>query len=233
MADMDICPSTMGPIFWVWIAPILVVPKWPSAIGPQLLCSGAVVWYAICLDSYNWALWLKYHGRHWYQSFIDGSNIWSVDRTDTWGPGMDHPPLERSYLVEAPSYDMSGALIFLTGFYVWDFISDIDTNPSSMAPISGVCMGPPLVFRNASSAIGLQLSGSKVAALCVMRLVSLNCALWVRFHGWYWYHSFIDGSDIWGVDKTEHWGSDMNHLQFGRSYLVVDPSYDMFCALIL
>ena len=40
-----------------------------------------------------------------------------VDRTDPWGPEMDHPPLGRSYLVVVPSYDMSGALIILTGFY--------------------------------------------------------------------------------------------------------------------
>ena len=154
---------------------------------------------------------------HWRVQYM------KVDRTDTWGPEMDHPSFERSYLVGAPSYDMLDALIFLTGLYVWDFISDIDINPSSIAPISGVCIGPPLVSRNAPSAIGLQLSGSKVAALCVMRLVSLNCALWVRFHGWYCYQSFIDGSNIRGVDKTGHWGPDMDHFLFGRSYLVVDP----------
>ena len=53
----------------------------------------------MCLDSLNWALWVRFHGRYWYQSFIDGSNIWGVDRTDPWGPEMDHPPLGRSYLV--------------------------------------------------------------------------------------------------------------------------------------
>ena len=49
--------------------------------------------------------------------FIDGSNICSVDRTDPWGPQMDHPLLGRSYLVLVPSYDMSGSLNPLTGHY--------------------------------------------------------------------------------------------------------------------
>ena len=49
--------------------------------------------------------------------YIDGSNIWGVDRTNPWGPKMDHPPLGRSYLVAVPSYDMSCALILLTGLY--------------------------------------------------------------------------------------------------------------------
>ena len=40
-----------------------------------------------------------------------------VDRTDPRGPEMDHPPLGRSYLIEVPSYDMSCALISLTGLY--------------------------------------------------------------------------------------------------------------------
>ena len=127
----------------------------PSAIGPQLFGSSAVVLYVMCPDSLNWALWVRFHGRYWYQSFIDGSNIWRVDRT------LDYPPLGRSYLVVVPSYDMS-----------W--------------------------------------------------------GLWVRFHGRYWYQSFIDGSNIWGVDRTE-----MDHPPLGRSYLVEVPSYDMSCALIL
>ena len=127
----------------------------------------------MCPDSLNWALWVRFHGRKLYQSFIDGSNIWSVDRTDPWGPEMDHPPLGRSYLVVVPSYDMSCALIFF------------------------------------------------------------NCTLWVRFHGQYWYQSFIDGSNVWGVDRTYPWGLEMDHPPFGRSYLVVVPSYDMSCALIL
>ena len=54
------------------------------------------------------------------------SNIWGVDRTDPWGPEMDHPPLGRSYLVVVPSYDMSCALILLTGLYGWDSMVDID-----------------------------------------------------------------------------------------------------------
>ena len=102
------------------------------------------VWYVMCLDSLNWAQWVRFHCRYWYQSFIDGSNIWDVDRTDPWGSEMDHPPLGPSYVVVVPSYDMSYALIFLTGFYGWDFMVDIDINPSSMGPIIGVWIGPTL-----------------------------------------------------------------------------------------
>ena len=127
----------------------------------------------MCLDSLNWALWVRFHGRYWYQSFIVGSNIWGVDRTDPWGPEMDHPPLGRSYLVVVPSYDMSCALILLTGLYGWDSMVNIDINPSSMGPIFGVWIGPTL-----------------------------------------------------GVPE-------MDHPPLGRSCLVVVPSYDMSCALIL
>ena len=64
--------------------------------------------------------------------------------TDPWDPEMDHPPLGRSYLVVVPSYDMSCALILLTGLYGWDSKADIDINPSSMGPIFGVWKGPTL-----------------------------------------------------------------------------------------
>ena len=116
----------------------------PSAIGPQLFASSAVVWYVMCPDSLNWALRVRFNGRYWYQSFINGSNIWGVGSTDPWGPEMDHPPLGRSYLVVVPSYDMSCALILLTGLYGWDSMVDIDINPSSMCPIFGVCIAPTL-----------------------------------------------------------------------------------------
>ena len=121
----------------------------------------------------NGILWVRFHGRYWYESFIDGSNIWRVDSTDPWGPEMYHPPLGRSYLVVVPSYEMSCALIFLNGI------------------------------------------------------------LWVRFHGRYWYQSFIDGSNIWDGYRTDPWGPEMDHPSLGRSYLVVVPSYDMSYALIL
>ena len=49
--------------------------------------------------------------------FIHGWNIWGVDRTNPWGSEMDYPPLGRSYLVVVPPYDMSCALILLTGPY--------------------------------------------------------------------------------------------------------------------
>ena len=127
----------------------------------------------MCLDSLNWALWVRFHGRNWYQSFINGSNIWIVDRTEPWVPEMDHLSLGRSYLVIVPSYDMSCALILLTGLFGWDSMADIDINPSLRGPIFG----------------------------CVYR--------------------------------TDPWGPEMDHPPLGRSYLVVVPSYDMSCALIL
>ena len=111
--------------------------NWPSAIGPQLFGSRAVVWYFRCLDFLNWTLWVRFHGWYWYLSFIDGSNIWGVDRSDPWGPEMYHPPLGRSYLEEIPSDDMWGALILLTGLYGWTSMAGIDINPSSMGPIFG------------------------------------------------------------------------------------------------
>ena len=70
-------------------------------------------------------------------SYIDGSNIWGVDRTDPCDPEMDHPPYGRSYLVVVLSYDMSYALTLLTGLYGRDSMVDIDINPSSMGPIFG------------------------------------------------------------------------------------------------
>ena len=65
----------------------------------------------MCPDSLNWTLWVRFHGRYWYQSFIDGSNIWGVDRTDPWGPEMDHPPLGRSYLVVESSCFMAMLIV--------------------------------------------------------------------------------------------------------------------------
>ena len=69
---------------------------------------------------------------------------WGVDRTDPWGPEMDHPPLNRFYLVVVASFDMSCDFILLIGLYVWDSMADIDINPSSMGPIFGVWIGPTL-----------------------------------------------------------------------------------------
>ena len=96
----------------------------------------------MCPDYLNWALMVRFHGRYWYQSFVDGSNTWGVDRTDPWGSEKDHPPLCRSFLVEVPSYDMSRAPILFTGLYRWDSMVDIDVNPSSIGRIFGVWIGP-------------------------------------------------------------------------------------------
>ena len=186
----------------------------------------------MCLDSINWALWVRFHGRYWYQSFIDGSNIWGVDRTDPWGPEMDHPPLGRSYLVVVLSFDMSCTLILLTGLYGWVSMADIDINPSSMGPIFVVWIGPTLGVPKWTIRHWAVLFGRSAVVWLVIYLDSLNWALCVRFHGRYWHQSFIDGSNIWGVNRTNPWGPEMNHPPLGRSYLVVVPSYDMSCTLI-
>ena len=57
--------------------------------------------------------------------------------------------------------------------------------------------------------------------------------LWVRIHVWYLYQSFIDGSNIWGVDGTYPWGLEIDHPPLGRCYLAEVPSYDMSSALFL
>ena len=67
-----------------------------------------------------------------------------MDRTDPSGPEMVHPPLGRSYLVVALSYDVSCALILLNEAYGLDSMADIDIKPSSMGPIFGVWIGPIL-----------------------------------------------------------------------------------------
>ena len=53
-----------------------------------------------------------------------------MDRTDPCGPEVDHPPLDPSYLVVVPSYDLSCALILLTGLYGKDSMADIDIKRS-------------------------------------------------------------------------------------------------------
>ena len=145
----------------------------PSAIWPQLFGCSAVVLYIMWPDSLNLALWVRFNDRYWYQSFIDGSNIWHVDRTDSFGS------------------------------------------------------------RSGPSAIGPQLFGCSAVAWYAMFHDSLIWAPWVRLHGRYWYQTFIDGSNIWGVDRTDPWGPEMDHPPLGRSYLVVVPSYHMSCALII
>ena len=67
-----------------------------------------------------------------------------MDRTDPCGTEMDHPLLGRSYLVEVPPCDMSGALIHLTELSGWDSMAGIDINPSSIGAIFGLWIGPTL-----------------------------------------------------------------------------------------
>ena len=59
---------------------------------------------------------------------------------------MDHPPLVRSYLVVAPSVDMSYGFILLTWQDGWDLMSDIDIDPSSKGPLFGVWIGQNIGF---------------------------------------------------------------------------------------
>ena len=84
----------------------------------------------MCFDFLNGTHWVRFHGWYWYQSLIDDSNIWGVDRADPWGPEMGHPQLGRSYLGVVQSYDTSGASILLSGPYGLDFMVDIDIKPS-------------------------------------------------------------------------------------------------------
>ena len=226
MVDIDINPSSMGPTNGVWIGSTLGVPNWTIPIGLQLFGSSAIGWYAMCIDFHNGTLWVRFHGWYWYQSFIDGSNIQGVHRTILWGPEIDHPSLGRSYLVIVPSYDMPCALIFLTGPYGLDFMADIDMNPSSMGQYLGCGLDRHLGSRIWPSAIGPQLFGSHAVVWYAMCLVSLNWSLWVKLHVRYWYQSFIDGSNIWGVDRIYHWDPETDHPPLDRSCLVVEtPIY--------
>ena len=175
----------------------------------------------MCIDFLDGTLRVRFHGWYWYQSFIDGSNFWGVDRNDPWGPEMDHPPLGRSYLVVMPLYDMCLDSLNWTlwvrfhGWYWYQSFID-GTN------IWGVDRNDPWGPEMDHPPLGR--SYLVVMPLYDMCLDSLNWTLWVRFHGWYWYQSFIDGTNIWGVDRTDHWGPEMDHPLLGRSYLVVVPS---------
>ena len=48
---------------------------------------------------------LKFDALNSYQSFIDASNVWGVEQTDTWNPEMGHSPMGLSKLVEVQSND--------------------------------------------------------------------------------------------------------------------------------
>ena len=63
MADIDINPSSMGPIFGVSIGPTLGVPKWTFHHWAVAI-SSAIVWYVLYLDYLNWTLWVRFHGRY-------------------------------------------------------------------------------------------------------------------------------------------------------------------------
>ena len=115
-----------GSNIWVSIGPTIGVTKFTICHChlPQLFGSSANVWYVMCIDFLNGTLWVRFHGWYWYQSFIDRSNIWRVDRTEPSCPELNHPPLGRSYLVVVPSHDMSCPLIIFTGLYGWDSMTD-------------------------------------------------------------------------------------------------------------
>ena len=147
---------------------------------------------------------------------------------------MDHPPLGRSYLVVVPSYDMSCALILLTGLYGWDSMVDIDINPSSMGPIFGVWIGPTIG--------GPEMDHPPLGRsyLVVVPSYDMSCAL-ILLTGLYGWDSMVDidinpssMGPIFGVWIGPTLGVPKWTIPpLGRSYLVVVPSYDMSCALIL
>ena len=140
----------------------------------------------MCLDSLNWTLWVRFHGRYWHQSFIDGSNTWGVDKNETRGPEMDHPPLGRSYLVVVPSYDMSFALLFLAGLYGLDFMADIYINPSLMGPIFGcVYRTDPWGPKMAHSPLGCSY-------LVVVPLYDMSCDWILLTELWWDFRADID-----------------------------------------
>ena len=154
-------------------------------------------------------------------------------RTHPWAHEIDHPPLSRSYLVVVPLYDISGALILLTGLYGWDSMTGLILILNQWVQYLGGVKDRPLGSRNGPSGIGPQLFGRSAVVWYVKCLVSLNWTLWVRFHGWYWYQYFIDRSNIRGVGRTDPWGHEKDHPPLCRSYLVVVPSYHVSGALIL
>ena len=159
MADIDINPSSMGPIFGVRIGP---TPWGPKMDHPPLGRS-----YLVVVLSYDLSCALIFLTGLYeldLRADIDihpssmGPVLGDVDRTYSWGPEKDHPPLVQSYLVVVSSHDMSCALILLTGLYGWDSMADIDINPSSMGPIFGVRIGQTLgvlkcIIRHWASAI--------------------------------------------------------------------------------
>ena len=91
----------------------------------------------------------------------------------------------------------------------------------------------PLESRNAPPAIGPELFGSSADAWYVMYVDFLNGTLRDRFHGWYQYQSFIDGSNVWLVDGTDPWGPEFYNPPLGRSYLVGVSSFYVSCPLII
>ena len=121
---------------------------------------------------------------YWNQTLLNEYNIWGVDKTDPCGPEIDHPTWSRSYTVVVPLYDMSCALIFLTGPYGIDFMADIDISPSTMCPIFGVWIGPTLGSRNGPSAIGRSY-------LVVVPSYDMSFAL-IILTGLYWWDSMTD-----------------------------------------
>ena len=116
------------------------------------------------------------------------------------------------------------------GYISWPILISI---LHRMVQYLGCGQDRPLGTLNGPSTIGPQLFYSSAVVWDVMCLHFLNWDLWARFHGQYWNQYFIDGSNIWGVYKTDPWGPEMDHPLLGRSYLLVVPSYEMQCALII
>ena len=122
----------MGTISMVWIVQTLGIQNRSSAIVFLLFGSSALVWYVMCLDFLNGALWVRFHGWYFYKSFIDGSNIGSVYRTPL-GSRNGQPTIGEEL------FDIRASVP-----YGWESMADIAINHSSMCQIFGVSIGPSI-----------------------------------------------------------------------------------------
>ena len=156
----------------------------PSAIGPQLFGSSAVIWYVMSLYSLNGTLWVRFDGWYWTQSSIDGSNIWVVDKTSPLGPDMDHPPLGRGYLDPGSPR----TIVYFKLFSERQPIDEIGwvtpyINPHQSIPI----MSELLHVLEPSFERGPGVSRQLHHLLCAecAKPINIICILWMQYCYWY------------------------------------------------
>ena len=240
MADIGLYPSTMGSMFGVWMETTLGARNGPYAIGSRLFGSSAVVGCVMCLDSLKWALLVRFDGRCWYQSFIDGSNIWGVDRTTPLGPKMNNPLLSRSYLVVLPSYDLSSKftliqptwsaysydLVFLIWypysllwyFYGYSFIVCIPRCTSCTRDNKGIWIwiwiwypyAPTSLYGNTA-----HCSGCGVAMGCYGLSIVPRTAIVTS--QWYYRYCFAGYARTWARHPTTPWQRECTAITEARS----------------